>query len=211
MDDIPSFFGDQVELCFKREMLNLDSNRLPKGSDNINVMSDNPLDQFLASLPPPPLGKEWVKVRIGSLKQSQVVNDTDRRRFVWKLVQTPALNWKDKLDALNNNGIDSKISFDAEEGVPPSSASSSSIISNTFAEHVVNSQDSLTGISLKYNVPASIIKKANNMFSSNNVQAFKILRIPLCETDRAKRTVNKNVQDPRDIILQQFRGNKLSF
>ena len=171
-------------------MLNLTEPRPKGGRINIVTMSPTPAQQFLASLPPPPAGKEWIKVRTG-LNRSQA-DDTDRF-FVWKLVQTTALNWKEKIDALSKSSTDA-------EGFPSSSA---------FAEHVVTSQDSLSGLSLRYNVPASTIKKANNMFSSNNVQAFKVLRVPLCETDLAKRTVN-NAQCPRDIILQQFKGNKLS-
>jgi LysM repeat protein len=167
-------------------MLNLDPSKNQKGK----LICTSPA-QFSATLPPPPEGKEWIKVRT-SLKQSQ--SDDHSSHFVWKLVQYPMPSWKEKIDSVINNKIDI---VEGEKKFLQQSP--------TFIEHIVVSSDNLAGISLKYNVPASLIKKANNMFSSNNVQALRVLRIPLQDADLSKRT-ESYIQDHKAIILQQFKG-----
>ena len=174
-------------------MLNLDPSKNQKGK----LICTSPA-QFSATLPPPPEGKEWIKVRT-SLKQSQ--SDDHSSHFVWKLVQSPMPSWKEKIDSVINNKIDTSIVEGENKFLqqPP-----------TFIEHIVVYSDNLAGISLKYNVSASLIKKANNMFSSNNVQALRVLRIPLQDADLSKRT-GCYIQDHKAIILQQFKGILILF
>ena len=105
--------------------------------------------------------------------------------FVWKLVTSPKLSWKDRV--LEDTSASAGNYAAATEPSPE------------FLEHIVTCLDTLPGVSLKYNVPVSAIKKCNRMYSSNDIQAYKVLHIPRSSTTSAF------VQDPKEIMVQEFK------
>jgi LysM repeat protein len=169
-------------------------------------------EQLLESLPEPPDGMEWIKVRVRSTvsvnddvkgdiscTNNSVVTSAksvEKVTYLWKLVRAPNVSWKEKVDdVLHGRGGGGC----GSSGGSTAAGGAGGEVQPEFLEHVVTCLDTLSGISLKYNVPTSVIMKSNRMFSSNSIQAYKVLKIPNNPSTTAF------MQDPKEILTQQFR------
>lgn len=69
---------------------------------------------------------------------------------------------------------------------------------HSIIHHTVMPSDTLIGICLQYNVSATVIRRMN-MFSGNNIQAIKTLRIPV---DPGVPIIFQ--RDSEDVLIQKF-------